>query len=94
MLASLEKVKPVDNFKLERYLGKWYEIPRIDHAFERGLTRVTAQYTMRDDGGVRLLNRGYSEKEKMWKQAERKVYFVQGTDKGYLKVIRTGLSIY
>jgi apolipoprotein D and lipocalin family protein len=59
-----EKVKPVDNYELERYLGKWYEIARLDHSFERGLTRVTAQYTMRDDDGVRVLNRGYSDKEK------------------------------
>ena len=81
-----EKVKPVDNFQLERYLGKWYEIARLDHSFERGLTQVTAEYTMRDSGGVRVLNRGYSEKEKTWKQVEGKAYFVQGTDKGYLKV--------
>jgi apolipoprotein D and lipocalin family protein len=81
-----EKVKPVDNFKLERYLGNWYEIARLDHSFERGLTRVSANYSMRDDGGVRVLNRGYSEKENKWKQAEGKAYFVQGADKGYLKV--------
>jgi len=81
-----EKVKPVDNFKLERYLGKWYEIARLDHSFERGLTQVTAEYTKGESGGVRVLNRGYSEKEKTWKQAEGKAYFAQGTDKGHLKV--------
>jgi len=81
-----ENVKPVDHFKLEKYLGKWYEIARLDHSFERGLTRVTADYILRDDGGVRVLNRGYSEKEKTWKEAEGKAYFVQGTDQGYLKV--------
>lgn len=81
-----EKVKPVDNFKLERYLGKWYEIARLDHSFERGLTQVTAEYSMMDGGGVRVLNRGYSEKEKTWKQAEGKAYFVEGADNGYLKV--------
>jgi apolipoprotein D and lipocalin family protein len=81
-----EKVKPVDNFKLERYLGNWYEIARLDHSFERGLTRVSANYSMRDDGGVRVLNRGYSEKENKWKHAEGKAYFVQGADKGFLKV--------
>lgn len=81
-----EKVTPVDNFKLERYLGKWYEIARLDHSFERGLSQVTAEYIMRDSGGVRVLNRGYSEKEKTWKQAEGKAYFVQETDKGHLKV--------
>ena len=37
-----DNVKPVDNFKLEVYLGKWYEVVRLDNSFERGLTRVTA----------------------------------------------------
>ncbi|MEZ6154460.1 MAG: lipocalin family protein [Candidatus Scalinduaceae bacterium] len=40
-----ENVKPVDNFKVEKYLGKWYEIARLDHLFERGLTRITAEYS-------------------------------------------------
>jgi len=81
-----ENVKPVDNFRLEKYLGKWYEIARLDHSFERGLTRVTADYSLRDDGSVRVLNRGYSEKEKKWKEIEGKAYFVQRPDQGYLKV--------
>jgi apolipoprotein D and lipocalin family protein len=81
-----ENVKPVDNFKLEKYLGKWYEIARLDHSFERGLTRITADYSLRDDGGVRVLNRGYSAKENSWKEAEGKAYFVKGSDQGYLKV--------
>jgi apolipoprotein D and lipocalin family protein len=81
-----ENVKPIDNFKLEKYLGKWYEIARLDHSFERGLTRITADYSLRDDDGVRVLNRGYSEKEKKWKEAEGKAYFVQSPDQGYLKV--------
>ena len=80
-----ENVKPVDNFRLEKYLGKWYEIARLDHPFERGLTRVTAEYSLRDDGGVRVLNRGYSDKEQTWKEAEGKAYFVQRPDQGYLK---------
>jgi apolipoprotein D and lipocalin family protein len=79
-------VKPVDHFKAEKYLGKWYEIARLDHSFERGLTRITAEYSLRDDGGVRVLNRGYSAKDKSWKEAEGKAYFVKGSDQGYLKV--------
>jgi len=79
-------VKPVENFKLERYLGKWYEIARLDHSFERGLTRVTAEYSLWDDGGVRVMNRGYSAIENRWKEAEGKAYFVRGSDQGYLKV--------
>lgn len=81
-----ENVTPVSNFKLERYLGKWYEIARLDHSFERGLTRATAEYSLRDDGGVRVLNRGYSPKENKWKEAEGKAYFVKRSDEGYLKV--------
>ena len=81
-----EGVKPVDNFKLEKYLGKWYEIARLDHSFEQGLTRVTANYGLREDGGLRVINRGYSAKENKWKEAEGKAYFVKGSDQGYLKV--------
>jgi len=81
-----ENVKPVDNFKLEKYLGQWYEIARLDHSFERGLSQVTANYSLRDDGGVRVLNRGYSEKEAKWKEVEGRAYFVNQPDQGYLKV--------
>ncbi|NCP07279.1 MAG: lipocalin [Deltaproteobacteria bacterium CG_4_10_14_3_um_filter_51_14] len=81
-----ENVHPVDNFEIEKYLGKWYEIARLDHSFERGLTRITADYSLRDDGGIRVLNRGYSAEKNSWKEVEGKAYFVKGTDKGYLKV--------
>jgi len=79
-------VQPVQGFEVHRYLGRWYEIARLDHSFERGLSHVTADYSMRDDGGVRVLNRGYSEESKEWKSAEGKAYFVQSPDQGYLKV--------
>jgi apolipoprotein D and lipocalin family protein len=81
-----KNVTPVDNFKIEKYLGKWYEIARLDHSFERGLTNVTADYSLRDDGGVRVLNRGYSAKTDSWKEAEGKAYFVKGSNQGFLKV--------
>ena len=79
-------VTPVNNFSLERYLGQWYEIARLDHTFERGLSQVSAQYSMRQDGGVRVLNRGYSTADEAWEEAEGKAYFVQEPDLGYLKV--------
>jgi len=79
-------VKPVDQFQVERYVGKWYEIARLDHSFERGLTRVSAEYQLRDDGGIRVLNRGYSAHEGKWKEAEGKAYFVNRPDEGFLKV--------
>lgn len=81
-----ENVQPVDNFKLEKYLGKWYEIARLDHSFERGLSRVSAEYSLRPDGGVKVINRGYSAKDKKWKEVEGKAYFVKGPDQGFLKV--------
>lgn len=81
-----ENVKPVENFKREKYLGKWYEIARLDHSFERGLSHVTAEYRLQEDGGIQVLNRGYSAEKKMWKEAKGKAYFVGRKDRGYLKV--------
>lgn len=81
-----EGVKPVDNFELQRYLGKWYEIARLDHSFERGLSRVTAEYSLLEDGGVRVINRGYAAKNGEWEQAEGKAYFVGSPTVGHLKV--------
>lgn len=81
-----QNVTPLDNFRLEKYLGKWYEIARLDHSFERGLTRITTDYSLRSDGGVRVLNRGYSAGDSLWKEAEGKAYFVQDSNLGYLKV--------
>ena len=79
-------VQPVKGFKLDRYLGTWYEVARLDHSFERGLTHVSAEYSLRNDGGVRVVNRGYSPEKRKWKQAEGKAYFVENPDTGYLKV--------
>jgi apolipoprotein D and lipocalin family protein len=79
-------VQPVGDFKVERYLGTWYEIARLDHGFERGLSRVTAEYRKRDDGGLDVINRGYLAESKTWKEARGKAYFVERTDLGYLKV--------
>jgi apolipoprotein D and lipocalin family protein len=81
-----QDVTPVSSFELQRYLGKWYEIARLDHSFERGLQRVTAEYSLREDGGVAVVNRGYLKEKNEWKQAEGKAYFVGDADQGYLKV--------
>ncbi|WP_282067283.1 lipocalin family protein [Vibrio rotiferianus] len=79
-------VEPVNNFELQPYLGKWYEIARLDHSFERGLSNVTAEYERREDGGVTVINRGYSEEDKEWTQADGKAYFVDDENTGHLKV--------
>ncbi|MCF2909874.1 lipocalin family protein [Pseudoalteromonas sp. DL2-H2.2] len=85
-LGMPQGVKPVGNFELNRYLGKWYEIARLDHSFERGLSKVTAQYSMRDDGGVKVINRGFNAEENQWREAEGKAFFVNQDDEAYLKV--------
>ncbi len=81
-----EGVEPINDFELNRYLGKWYEIARLDHSFERGLSRVTADYTLRDDGGVRVLNRGFAAEKSEWQEAEGKAYFIGAPNVGHLKV--------
>ncbi|WP_390623667.1 lipocalin family protein [Vibrio mangrovi] len=81
-----ESVKPVSDFELNNYLGTWYEIARLDHSFERGLSQVTAEYRATGDGGVLVLNRGFSAVENEWKEAQGKAYFVGTKQEGYLKV--------
>lgn len=81
-----EGVEVVDDFALEPYLGTWYEIARLDHSFERGLSNVTANYTLRADGGVDVLNRGYREDRGEWDEASGKAYFVAEPNLGRLKV--------
>ncbi|MDC8829899.1 lipocalin family protein [Alteromonas gilva] len=79
-------VTPVSGFDAKRYLGQWYEIARFDHSFERGLSQVTANYSMRDDGGIKVINRGYNAETNQWEEAEGKAYFVEDDSTGHLKV--------
>lgn len=81
-----ENIKPVEPFDATRYLGKWYEIARLDHSFERGLTKVTASYSLRRGGGLQVVNQGWSAKDRKWKSATGKGGFVQDPGRGYLKV--------
>lgn len=85
-LGMPEKVRPVSGFEINKYLGRWYEIARLDHSFERGLEKVTAEYSMREDGGVSVVNRGFSGEDGEWGEATGKAYFVSSPDEGYLKV--------
>lgn len=61
---------PIKSFDLSRYLGKWYEIARFDHSFERGMENVTAEYSLRKDGKVEVINSGW--KDGKFKYAEGK----------------------
>lgn len=84
--AGAAAVKPVEGFEAERYLGRWHEIARIDHRFEKGLSRVSADYRKRPDGGLTVVNRGYAGASGRWKQSTGKAFFVDGEHKGHLKV--------
>lgn len=79
-------IDAVKGFDVKRYLGTWYEIARLDHSFERGLTKVQAEYTLRDDGGIDVTNMGFDPGKNVWKKATGKAYFVIGPDVGRLKV--------
>ena len=79
-------VEPVGGFDAERYPGKWYEVARLDHSFERGMDNVTATYTARDDGGIDVLNRGFVRAKGEWEEARGRAKFVESRDRGMLKV--------
>lgn len=79
-------IEPVDELDLERYQGTWYEIARLDHSFERGLSNVTAEYSLNTDGSVTVTNRGYSAEEGNWEEADGHAVAVEDSAEGHLKV--------
>jgi apolipoprotein D and lipocalin family protein len=79
-------IEPVSDLDLERYKGTWYEIARLDHSFEQGLSGVTAQYSLNPDGSVRVINRGYSAEEGSWQEADGRAVPVEDAAEGHLKV--------
>ena len=79
-------VEAVGGFDAERYLGRWYEIARLDHRFERGLDSISATYTARADGGIDVLNRGYDRAAGEWREAHGRARFVGPRDVAMLEV--------
>ncbi len=90
LLASCQSMpegaEAVTDFQKEKYLGSWYEIARLDHRFERNLSDVTAEYTLKENGTIKVVNRGYDTEEDSWKQAEGKAKFREDETIGKLKV--------
>jgi len=76
-------VKPFDK---ERYLGKWYEIARKDFKYERDLSNTTAEYSLNDNGTIKVDNQGYNTKKGHWTQAIGKAKFVREENIAKLKV--------
>ena len=82
--ASTEGISSVQGLDIPRYMGKWYEIARYDHRFEEGMTRVSATYTLLDDGRIEVLNSGY--KDGKYKEIKGKAKQPNPADPGKLKV--------
>lgn len=76
-------VKPFDK---EKYLGKWFEIARMDFRFERNLKNVTAEYSLKGNGTIRVDNRGFDYSTKEWKHAVGKAKLAGNPDEARLKV--------
>ena len=79
------KVSVVDNFDVKQYMGNWYEIARLDHSFERGMDKVTANYQLQDNKVI-VTNKGFNHFSNQWDQAIGKAYFIEEENKGLLKV--------
>lgn len=79
-------VEPLRSFDLSRYRGEWFEVMRLDHRFERGLTHVTAAYTPRADGSIGVVNRGFDPEGCRWKVAEGKAVLQGDADTASLSV--------
>lgn len=85
--ATIPKgAEAVKNFEQEKYLGIWYEIARMDFKFERNLNNTTAEYSLNENGTIRVDNKGYNTVKKEWSQAIGKAKFVGSNDVAMLKV--------
>lgn len=84
--APPEGLTSVTPFDVNRYLGKWYEIARLDHSFERGLTDVSATYSLKSDGSLEVINRGFNTKKDEWKSATGRALFTGSPNQASLKV--------
>ncbi len=80
---GINAVQPFDKIK---YLGKWYEIARLDFKFERNLNNTTAAYSLNTNGTIKVVNKGYNTKTNKWKSATGKAKFVKEDTIAMLKV--------
>ena len=75
----------IKNFDLNRYLGKWYEVARYDNWFEKNLIDVTAEYSLLENGKVKIVNKGYDVKNKKYKDVSG-VGYLPIKDVGHLRI--------
>jgi apolipoprotein D and lipocalin family protein len=81
-----KRTKAIQNFDIDKYLGSWYEIARLDFVFEKNLNNTTAEYSLNEDGSIRVMNRGYNFIKNKYVVAKGKVKFAGDSHEGRLKV--------
>ncbi|NOU00193.1 MAG: lipocalin [Gallionella sp.] len=82
----LEGLEPVTGFNVERFMGKWYEIERIENMYETGLGNVSAEYFLSPDGNIRVIHRGFHPRRNSWSIATGQISFVGSRDVGSFKI--------
>ena len=83
---STSNLEVVSNFEIAHYLGVWYEAARMPHGFEKNLSSVSANYSLNEDGTIRVLNRGFNDKKEQWEEIEGVAKFKGAAGDGWLKV--------
>ena len=81
-----DNAEAVQGFQKDKYLGKWYEIARLDFKYEEGLNNTTAHYSLNENGSIKVVNRGYDYEKEEWREANGKAKFVGEENIGMLKV--------
>jgi len=84
--SSSEKFKGVGGFQKEKYLGKWYEVARFDFRFEKDLDNTTAEYSLAENGSIKVVNRGTNYKTGKRQEATGKARFRGGESVAELEV--------
>lgn len=89
--ATIPKgLEPVTHFQVERYMGRWYEIRRLDHPYEVNLTNVFADYTLLPNGEIEMISRGFQTRENRWLIAKSTASFIGNKDVASLKLAFDG----
>lgn len=84
--TSQPAIVPVKHFKADRYLGKWYEVGRVENRFERGMIKTTAEYSLNNDGTIKVVNGGFDPAQNKYRDVTGKAKFTRGRDEAALKV--------
>lgn len=85
--SSLPKgLKAIQDFDKDKYLGSWYEIARLDFVFEKNLNNTTAEYSLNEDGSIKVVNRGYNFIKNKYVASTGKVKYAGDSNEGKLKV--------